>query len=91
MSHHHHDHEHPHGHQHDHDHEARPSDGEKLKTMVRHWINHNEDHARSYRDWAARARAAGREEAARILEEVAAATGTQNEQLQRILTLSDAD
>ncbi|MCE5333625.1 MAG: hypothetical protein LLG06_03455 [Desulfobacteraceae bacterium] len=74
-----------------HDHGAKPaetlSDEAKLRKMVEHWIGHNEEHARSYREWADRARAAGQEGAGSILEEIAAGTIRQNDGFKRILDL----
>jgi hypothetical protein len=61
---------------------------EKLLKMVGFWRHHNQDHARSYRDWAGKVRAAGFEEVAVILETLAGETVLSNrdpEQLLRVM------
>jgi len=77
---------------HDHDHESAShrdelsvSDAYKLVKMVEHWIRHNEDHERSYRDWAERAREMGQEQVYTILLEVARESQVQNLHLQKVL------
>lgn len=86
-------HHHEHGHHHDHSHEhgghdaaslGQPTEKDKLLKMVEHWISHNEEHARSYRDWADRARRLGREEAAAILEQIAGETQLQSRNFEKI-------
>lgn len=56
------------GHTHSHGHEQHPGATEglrKLLAMLDHWIEHGDSHADSYRDWAAKADAAGEEEVSR--------------------------
>jgi intergrase/recombinase len=88
--HHHHSHDqshHNHGTSHSsHSHGALTAE-EKLMKMVEHWIDHNEEHAKSYRDWANRAMEIGNKEAALILEEVAGNTLQQNERFRKALRL----
>jgi len=48
---------------------AVPDDLTKLRILLPHWIEHNEEHARSFEHWVARARELGQEEAARRIEE----------------------
>lgn len=43
---------------------------EKLGKLIPHWMEHNEEHARSYLRWAEEAEAAGLAELARILKKV---------------------
>jgi nickel/cobalt exporter len=60
-------HEH-HGHGHGHEHEHSPQGTEDLKKllmMLEHWIEHDESHVESYREWAEKAGTAGEEEIAR--------------------------
>ena len=60
-------HEH-HGHHHGHDHEhSAPGTEElrKLLVLLEHWLEHDESHVESYREWAGKASAAGEEEIAR--------------------------
>jgi bacterioferritin (cytochrome b1) len=82
MSHHHSHHDHGNS-----DEQGRLTEMEKLVKIVEHWIHHNEDHARSYREWGQKANAAGRVEITRILEEVAGGTEQQNENLRKALDL----
>lgn len=60
---------------------------EKLSKMVEHWLHHNEDHARSFSDWAVRARELDQAEVAACLEDVARQSLLQNDPLQRALDL----
>jgi ABC-type multidrug transport system ATPase subunit len=56
-------------HKHPHHHHAPESasteDLKKLLVMLDHWVEHEESHAESYREWAGKAGAAGEEEIAR--------------------------
>ena len=87
-----------HGHDEAHAHEHGSEKGEeavsgivKLRKMVEHWISHNEEHARSYRLWASRAREAGCEEPGEILEEIASEIVEQNERFVKIIHIIDAE
>ncbi len=40
---------------------ADMTDLQKLRILLPHWIEHNAEHAAEFREWAERARAAGRE------------------------------
>jgi hypothetical protein len=44
---------------------------EKMIKLLEHWIKHNEDHARTYRDWAQKAKEKNKEKAAQLLEDAA--------------------
>jgi len=90
----HHDHDHHHhGHKHSHapEGEEAPTPAitptEKLKRMMEHWLRHNEEHARSFSDWAERARSMGQAGVAVLIEDVARQSLHQNEQLQKALQL----
>lgn len=82
---------------HDKNHEHRPAavaennqaipEMEKLKKMAEHWLGHNEEHARSYRLWATRAKEAGRIEPGEILEDIAREMLEQNRRLERVIFL----
>lgn len=37
----------------------------RLQTMIEHWIEHGDSHAENYKEWAAKASAAGEEEIAK--------------------------
>ena len=58
-------HSHSHGQEHDHHHHETTEDLRKLQTMLEHWIEHDDSHVASYREWAEKASAAGEEEIAR--------------------------
>jgi len=62
-----HHHHHHAGHTHE-EAEAEPEDLTKLRILLPHWIEHNEEHAASFQRWVARARALGQEETARRIE-----------------------
>ena len=62
----------------------------KLRKMVEHWISHNEEHARTYRLWAGRARKTGCEEPGDILEQIASEIVEQNERFMKIIDIIDS-
>ena len=64
----HHHHHHHAGHAHE-ETKAVPDDLIKLRILLPHWIEHNEEHAASFQRWVPKARALGREETARRIEE----------------------
>lgn len=35
------------------------TDAERLKILLAHWVEHNEEHAKEFRDWAERAKEKG--------------------------------
>ena len=60
---------------------------DKLLKMVQFWVHHNEEHARSYRDWAGRAQEMGLEEVGVILEKLAGEALRPNVELERLLLI----
>lgn len=94
MSDRHHEHQHGHGREHTHEHANEKDEAVsgivRLRKMVEHWISHNEEHARSYRLWASRAREAGCEEPGEILEEIASEIQEQNERFMKIVHIIDS-
>ena len=58
-------HSHSHGHGHEHPDHGSTEDLKKLLMMLEHWIEHDESHVESYREWAQKASTAGEEEIAR--------------------------
>ncbi len=69
---HHHDHGHDHHHDHGHDHDdgaSEPGFEEKMTTLIRHWIAHNDSHGRNYQAWAGKAQSHNLEDVARFLKE----------------------
>lgn len=67
-----------------------PSGIDKLIKIIEHWIQHNEDHARSYREWAERAEQLGQEQVAQILQGVAKESLQQNQQMAEALAILQA-
>ncbi len=83
---HHHDHDHHHGHKHHHGEQegAALTFEEKMAKLIDHWLQHNTDHAKSYREWAEKAREHRLEGVGEILEEIAATTLTMNRKFEEI-------
>ena len=52
---------HEHNHSHHKDHGAALSFEEKLITILNHWIKHNEDHIKVYKEWSTKAKDKGLE------------------------------
>jgi len=53
----------------------------KLRILLPHWIEHNEEHAERFREWAGKAREMGLEEVARRIEEAVGHMAACNEAL----------
>ncbi len=53
---------------------------EKLAKLLDHWLKHNEDHSETYSDWAKKAKEAGLERAASLIENAADMTLEINKQ-----------
>lgn len=53
----------------EHESKAMSDDLAKLRILLPHWIEHNEEHTGSFRKWAGRAREMGLKEVARRIEE----------------------
>lgn len=60
---------------------------EKLIRIVEHWIKHNEDHVKTYRDWIAQAREQGLTAAADRLEEAVAMTEATTDKFTQALSV----
>ena len=54
-----------HNHQHD---QTASNDLAKLRILLPHWIEHNDEHATSFQEWAGRARKLGLEAVAKQIE-----------------------
>ena len=80
-----------HHHHHDHDSHGEMPFDEKLLKLLNHWIKHNEDHALNYRNWAEKAKANDRFEAAELLEEAAEMSLTINQKFEAALAMLDRD
>ena len=63
-----------HNHNHHHETQSILSFDEKLIKLLEHWIKHNEDHAKTYQEWAARAKEKNLAHAGSLLEDSAEKT-----------------
>lgn len=76
-----------------HDHSAAAEGAEllrKLGVLLPHWIEHNAEHAGSFRAWAEEARASGAEHLAAHIEEAARRTEVTNGHLEGAVEQVDA-
>jgi hypothetical protein len=80
---HHHDHDHSHDHDHHHAHAEEMPFAEKVSRLLDHWIQHNDDHIATYREWAEKARSEGLEEVAAQMENAAETTAAVTEAFRR--------
>lgn len=78
-------HHHEHGHHHHHHTEEEIPFIQKMEKLLDHWIKHNLDHAKSYRDWKVKAEKESLTGLAEVLEEAAQATTQLNEKLEKAL------
>ena len=88
-----HDHEHTHTHTHPHDHEHEPDHGhahshegegkdiEILGLLLDHWADHNQEHAKEYKNWVDKMNAVGKTEVSKAIEEAIALIGQADEHL----------
>jgi hypothetical protein len=51
---------------------------EKLKHLIEHWIEHNEAHAKTYGEWAAKAESLGERELSELLKMIVEESGKLN-------------
>ena len=79
----HHDHRHPSGH---HDHPSTElSFDEKLIKLLEHWIRHNQEHAKTYGDWAEKAAAGSKGEVSILLNEAVSLSMDLNRKFEKAL------
>ena len=79
----HHDHQHPSGH---HDHPSPElSFDEKLIKLLEHWIRHNQEHAKTYGDWAEKAAADSKREVSILLDEAVSLSMDLNRKFEKAL------
>ena len=83
---HHHDHDHHHHHEHNHGKSEMPF-AEKIIKLLEHWIRHNEDHAKTYQDWADQAKEIHLEKVAVIIKEAAEMNLVVNEKFEQAKAL----
>lgn len=50
------------------------TDLEKLRHLLEHWIEHNDEHSKTYLEWSKKAGAAGKTELSAALKEIAEKT-----------------
>jgi len=75
---------------HHHDHGTATEQGslserEKLERLLEHWIRHNDDHIRTYREWSEKAKEQDLQDVATLLEEACEKTGSLNKLFNRAL------
>ena len=78
-------------HHHDHEVKSTLSFDEKMIKLLEHWIKHNEDHARTYTDWAQKAKEKNKNETARLLEDAAEMTLLIGRKFESAIMLMDQD
>ena len=52
-------------------------DLENLKHLLEHWIEHNNDHVKTYEEWASKAESLGQKDLGGILKQIAEETKKQ--------------
>ena len=68
-------------HHHHHETKSTLSFEEQLLTLFGHWISHNESHAKTYLEWADKAKEKKMSDISSLLEEVAELTGQINSKI----------
>ncbi len=58
---------------------------EKLKHLLEHWMEHNEDHVKTYSEWARKAESFGNKELSGILDQIAGESRKLDELFKRAL------
>ncbi len=81
-----HDHDHDH-HHHSHDQSSELSIEEKLVKLLAHWMQHNEEHAKSYEMWAQRATSHGLGEVGALIETATKKTRAADEDFKAALAV----
>lgn len=71
---------------HDHGGSGEMAFEEKMEKLLTHWIQHNTDHAASYKEWAEKAGAHHLEAVAGMLDEVAEMTLAINDKFREALS-----
>jgi hypothetical protein len=79
-----------HDHQHHRGHQDNPSaelsfDGKLIK-LLEHWIRHNQEHAKTYGDWAEKAAADSKGEVSILLNEAVSLSMDLNRKFEKALT-----
>jgi ferritin-like metal-binding protein YciE len=58
---------------------------EKLKHLLKHWSEHNENHIQTYTEWAGKAESLGKKEVSNLLKQIAEETKRIDELLRKAL------
>ncbi|NWF53027.1 MAG: hypothetical protein HXY47_08115 [Nitrospirae bacterium] len=58
---------------------------EKLKILLIHWVEHNDEHAEVYRNWSRKALVLGNEEVSKIFEILYQETGRLNRLVEKAI------
>jgi hypothetical protein len=74
-------------HRHTHESEGQLSFHEKLIKLLEHWVKHNQDHAQTYRQWAAKVNDQEMSDVAALLEKAVEKTLVINQDFQQALEL----
>jgi len=69
-----------------HHHNQSHSTSERIEKIITHWIKHNDDHIKNYKDWADKASLENLSEVSVILNEVAEMSHEINNKLNKALT-----
>lgn len=56
------------------DKEKRMDELRKLERLLHHWMEHNEEHVKTYMEWAIKAESLGKKELSEVLREIAGKT-----------------
>ena len=70
---------------HDHGHPAELSLDDKLIKLLEHWIRHNQEHAKTYGDWAEKAAAGSKREVSILLNEAVSLSMDLNRKFEKAL------
>jgi hypothetical protein len=65
------------------------SEREKLERLLEHWVKHNDDHIKTYREWSEKAEALNLQDVATLLEEACEVTASLNELFKRAIEKLD--
>lgn len=63
------------------------SDLERLRILIVHWIEHNSEHALTYKEWADKAEALNRKDVSLLLKKIATETEGLNNSFEEVLRL----
>ena len=65
------------------------SQREKLEKLLDHWIKHNDDHIKTYREWSEKAAAENLQDVATLLKEACEITASLNKLFKRAIKKLD--